>query len=129
MNNVTLIGRITKDLTPKHTTTGKATLSFTLAVNRNKTEADFINIVAWEKTAEILAQYARKGSLIAVHGRLSTRTYDDKDGKKVYVTEVVANEVQLLEKVEKDEGKPYYPKQDGFDTGTIIDIADDSLPF
>lgn len=127
MNNVTLIGRITKDLTPRKTQTGKTTLAFTLAVNRNKTEADFINCVAWEKTADILTQYTRKGSQIAVVGRITTRSYDDKDGRKIFVTEVLANEVQLLDKLEKhDEPKHDEPK---FDTGPLLEIDSDALPF
>jgi single-strand DNA-binding protein len=97
MNHVILIGRLTKDAVSKQTQTGKGVTSFTLAVNRNKDEVDFINCVAWEKTADIVTRYTRKGSQIAVEGRINTRSYDDKDKKKVYVTEVVVSNVQLLD--------------------------------
>ena len=99
MNSVSLVGRITKDLELKYTTTGKAVVSFTLAVNRtfNRDEADFISCVAWQKTAETLCNYMGKGSQIGITGRIQTRTYDDKDGKRVYITEVVANEIEFLD--------------------------------
>lgn len=103
INNVVLIGRLTKDIDLKYTANGLAVTSFTVAVNRNFTnqagnrEADFINCVAWRKTAENLANYTRKGSLIGVNGRLQTRSFDNQQGQKVYITEVVADEIQFLE--------------------------------
>ena len=101
INNVTLVGRLTRDPELRKTQTGQSVCSITLAIDRPKgkdgTEAaDFPSVVAWGKTAEILDQYAHKGSQIGVTGRLQTRSYDDKDGHKVYVTEVVANQIQLL---------------------------------
>ena len=100
MNSVSLVGRTTRDPELRYTGTGKAVTSFTLAINRTfskSDEADFINIVTWEKTAENVANYVKKGHQVAVAGRIQSRTYDDKDGKRVFVTEVVANEVHFLE--------------------------------
>ena len=123
MNHAILIGRLTKDPSTKQTQTGKSVTSFTLAVNRTKTETDFISCVAWEKTSEIITQYARKGSQIAVEGQIATRSYDDKDKRKVFVTEVVARNVQLLDKVDEKKDEPK------FDTGPIVVDPNDDLPF
>lgn len=87
MNNIVLIGRITKDPELKYTNNGKANTRFTLAVQRNKEETDFINCVAWEKTAENIAEYFKKGSQIAVQGSIRTGSYE-KDGRTVYTTDV-----------------------------------------
>lgn len=103
INNVTLVGRLTKDIDLKYTQTGNAVGSFTLAVNRTfsnangEKEADFINCVVWRKTAENMANYTKKGSLIGIVGRIQTRNYDNDAGQRVYVTEVVAESVQYLE--------------------------------
>ena len=103
MNKVMLIGRLTRDPDLRYTPSNIATVTFSIAVNRPFTnqngvrEADFINIIAWRKQAENVKKYITKGSLVAVEGRIQTRNYDDKDGKKVYVTEVVADNVQFLE--------------------------------
>lgn len=97
MNSVVLIGRLTQDPELKYTQSGKAFCSFTLAVNREfkKDEADFIRCVAWEKTAEIIAQYLRKGNLFAVNGRLTIRKYE-QDGQPRTITEVVVGSFQFL---------------------------------
>ena len=87
MNNIVLIGRITKDPELKYTNNGKGNTRFTLAVQRNKDEADFINCVAWEKTAENIAEYFKKGSQIAVQGSIRTGSYE-KDSRTVYTTDV-----------------------------------------
>ena len=106
MNTVQLVGRLTRDIELKFTASGTATGSFNLVVNRNFTnqhgerEADFINCVIWRKAAENLANWTRKGSLIAIDGRLQTRSYENKHGQKVYVTEVVVNNFDLLESKE-----------------------------
>lgn len=103
INNVVLVGRLTKEPDLKYTGNGQAVATFTLAVNRNFTnqsgerEADFINCVIWRKPAENLANYAHKGSLIGVTGRIQTRNYENQQGQRVYVTEVVAENFQLLE--------------------------------
>lgn len=103
INNVVLVGRLTKDPDLRYTASGTGVATFTLAVNRNFTnqdgnrEADFINCVIWRKSAETLANYARKGTLLGVTGRIQTRSYDNQQGQRVYVTEVVAESFQLLE--------------------------------
>ncbi|MBO9131352.1 single-stranded DNA-binding protein [Bacillus sp. 165] len=103
MNRVLLVGRLTKDPELRYTPGGAAVATFTLAVNRAFTnqqgerEADFINCVVWRKPAENVANYLKKGSLAGVDGRLQTRNYEGQDGKRVYVTEVVAESVQFLE--------------------------------
>ena len=103
MNKVVLIGRLTRDPELRYTSSNVPTASFSLAVNRpfqNQSgvrEADFINIVVWRKPAETAKKYLTKGSLIAVEGRIQTRNYDGADGKKVYVTEVVADNFEFLE--------------------------------
>lgn len=102
INNVVLTGRLTKDIELRRTTSGKVCTSFTLAVNRNKQETDFINCVAWNNWAELLEKYTRKGSQIGVEGRIQTRNYDDKNGKKIYVTEVLANKITFLESIKND---------------------------
>lgn len=151
MNRVILIGRLTKDPELRYTPNGTAVTTFTLAVNRARSgpsgerEADFINIVAWSKLADLCANYLRKGRQAAVEGRLQSRSYDNKEGKKVYVTEVVAENVQFLGSKEEGNGfdpsfsggsKPaakgndFDPFNDPFaDAGKPINISDDDLPF
>jgi len=103
INNVVLVGRLTKDPDLRYTSSGSAVATFTLAVNRNFTnqngnrEADFINCVIWRKPAETMANYARKGTLLGVVGRIQTRSYENQQGQRVYVTEVVCDNFQLLE--------------------------------
>lgn len=102
MNKIILIGRLTKDPDLRYTQNGKAVCSFTLAVdrrpytNQEEKEADFINIVAWNKSGENAAKYLAKGRQAAVEGRLQIRTYDGDDGKKRWVTEVVADRVEFI---------------------------------
>jgi single-strand DNA-binding protein len=103
MNRVVLVGRLTKDVDLRYTPSGVAVATFTLAVNRafsnqsGEREADFINCVVWRKPAENAANFLKKGSLAGVDGRIQTRNYEGQDGKRVYVTEVVAESVQFLE--------------------------------
>lgn len=105
INNVVLTGRLTKDIELRRTTSGKTCTSFTLAVNRNKQETDFINCVAWDKVAELLERYTHKGSQIGVEGRIQTRNYDDRNGKKIYITEVLVNSISFLESIKSDTGE------------------------
>ncbi|WP_315995915.1 single-stranded DNA-binding protein [Listeria monocytogenes] len=103
MNRVVLVGRLTKDPDLRYTPAGAAVATFTLAVNRpfknaqGEQEADFINCVVWRKPAENVANFLKKGSMAGVDGRVQTRNYEDSDGKRVFVTEVVAESVQFLE--------------------------------
>lgn len=115
MNNVVLIGRLTRDPELRYIPSGTATSTFTLAVNKdlskekkvemeakNSPTADFIRIVVWGKQAENCANYLAKGRLVGINGRIQTGSYDDKDGKKVFTTDVVANQVEFLEWGDKD---------------------------
>ena len=111
MNNVSLVGRLTKDVELRQTGSNTAVATFTLAVNRNRKnengerEADFINCVMWRQQAENLANWAKKGSLIGITGRIQTRSYDNQQGQRIYVTEVVAESFQLLESRTTREGQ------------------------
>lgn len=112
MNTVQLVGRLTKEVDLRFTSSGTAVGSFTLAVNRSFTnqqgerEADFINCVIWRKAAENLANFTRKGSQIGVEGRIQTRNYENQQGQRVYVTEVVVNNFHLLEPRSVTEQRP-----------------------
>jgi single-strand DNA-binding protein len=147
MNKVVLIGRLTRDAELRYTKKGNAVASFTVAVNRNKDEADFINCIAWNKVAENLANYTQKGMLIAVDGSIQTRSYE-KDGQRIFVTEVLAHIVEFLtpkgkgtgEQKERNTGQkqapasadddPFGGYEDPFvNDGEPIDISDDDLPF
>ena len=126
MNRVDLVGRLTRDPELRHTTSGRAVCQINLAINRTFTnqngerEADFINVVVWDKQAENVSKYVSKGRLVSVEGRLQSRSYDDKDGKKVYVTEVVANNVQFLSTGNSNGSNNNYsvPEASPFDFGT-----------
>lgn len=125
MNNIILIGRLTKDPDLRYTQAGKAVCSFTLAVDRpysgDKKEADFINIVVWNKVGENCAQYLSKGRKVAVQGRLQIRSYEDDKGYKKYITEVVANSVEFLEFGDK--------KGTNGDFGIDVDFDESDVPF
>ncbi len=103
INNVVLVGRMTRDADLRYTGSNQAVATFTLAVNRNfrnaqgEREADFINCVIWRQQAENLANWAKKGALVGITGRIQTRNYENQQGQRVYVTEVVADNFQLLE--------------------------------
>lgn len=102
MNVVTLIGRLGKNIELKRTGSGTAVTNFSIAVNRDfkqdgQPDTDWINCQAWSKTAEVIDKYCHKGSMIAVTGRLQVRSYDNSKGDKVYVTEVIVNNVQFLD--------------------------------
>ncbi|PAE17263.1 single-stranded DNA-binding protein [Virgibacillus sp. 7505] len=148
LNRVVLAGRLVRDPELKYTPNGVAVANFTLAVNRpfksqsGESEADFINCVVWRKPAENLANYMSKGSLVGVDGRVQTRSFDNQEGKKVYVTEIVADSVQFLESKggsnTQSNNQSYngggqanqQQNNDPFkDKGEPIDISDDDLPF
>lgn len=130
MNKIILIGRLTKDPELNYTNSGKAVCKFTLAVNRpysnqdGKSQADFINIVVWNKPAENSANYLAKGRQCAVEGRLQIRSYEADDGTRKYITEVVANSVQFLSSSKSDE-KSSTPS----DIGEEVYFSDQDLPF
>ena len=141
LNNVSLVGRLTKDAELRYTPSNVAVATFTLAVNRTfknengDREADFINCVMWRQQAENLANWAKKGALIGVTGRIQTRSYDNQQGQRVYVTEVVAEQFQLLESKgqqgNQGQQKPQTQQQtpDFSRQGAPMDISDDDLPF
>lgn len=129
MNRAFLIGRLTKDPELRYTPSGVAVCTFTLAVDRpfSDGEADFIPIVTWRKTAEVSAEYLKKGRLTAVEGRIQVRNYENNEGRKVYVTEVVADNVRFLERGRTQQNdSDHDPFQDD---GQPIEIKDDDLPF
>lgn len=141
MNNTVLVGNLTKDVDLRYTSNGTAAGNFTLAVSRafknatGEKETDFINCVVWRKQAEALAEYTGKGSKIAVRGRIQTRNYDNKEGQRVYVTEVVVEEFTFLDS-KKDSGNQSTTNTrqqvsvDPFaNSSQDISIDDDSLPF
>lgn len=106
MNRVTLIGRLTKDPELRYTAGGVPVANFSLAVDRNwgkEKQTDFFFIVAWQKLAEICQQYVKKGRLVAIEGRLQSRSYETQDGQKRNVVEVVASDLQLLDRPKSDE--------------------------
>ena len=139
LNNVSLVGRLTKDVELRYTPSNVAVATFTLAVKRTfknengEREADFINCVMWRQQAENLASWAKKGALIGVTGRIQTRSYDNQQGQRVYVTEVVTEQFQLLES--KGQGNQTQQRQaqqqapDFSRQGAPMDISDDMLPF
>lgn len=140
INSVSLTGRLVKEPELRKTTTNKSTLSFTVAVNDryNKEHTDFIGIVAWNQTAEFLARYAHKGDLVGITGRIQTRTWQSESGVK-YVTEVVADAVDLLSSKRKEEEEPVReepkvevkePRFDDFESQyNNVKIDVDDLPF
>ncbi|MCM3716277.1 single-stranded DNA-binding protein [Alkalihalobacillus oceani] len=152
LNRVVLVGRLTRDPELRYTPNGVAVTNFTLAVNRPFTNnegeraADFVNCVVWRKPAENVANYLKKGSLAGIDGRIQTRSYDNNEGRRVFVTEVVADSVQFLDTRTSNSGgngsqgnggnKQQSNQQqfggfneDPFNDSAPIDISDDDLPF
>ena len=145
INNVTLVGRLTKDVELKYTQSNVANVSFTLAVNRTfknangERESDFINCVIWRKSAENFANWAKKGALIGITGRIQTRNYENQQGQRVYITEIIAENFQMLESRNQQHGQqqaqPQQAKQqqakqpDPFAGGAPTSLNDDDLPF
>lgn len=134
LNRVVIIGRLTRDPELRYSPQGTAVCSFTLACERpfknaqgNK-EADFINIVSFKKLAETCANYLSKGRLTAVEGRIQTRSYENNEGRKIYVTEVVADGVRFLESAKNDDQKSNQTDPFANDSEPL-NISDDDLPF
>lgn len=134
MNSVSLIGRLTRDIELKYTPSGTAMGRFVLARNRRVPnqngvrEVDFISCIIWNKGAENLARYTRKGSLIGVQGRLQTGSYDNKQGQKVYTTDVVVENFDFLESA-KDKDNNVPSNRENQNDYENFDIDDDDLPF
>lgn len=157
INSVVLVGRMVKDADLRYTPQGQAVATFSLAVNRNfksqngERETDFISCVIWRKQAENLANWAKKGTLVGIVGRIQTRNYENTQGQRVYVTEVVAESFQVLENKntqmnrENGNNQAPAPSQGGYNSagdqtpnfengfgsfgGTPMDVSDDDLPF
>jgi single-strand DNA-binding protein len=139
INKVILMGRLTKDPELRYTTkSNTAVASFTLAVNRRfaqqgQPQADFINVIAWNKTAEFAAKYFIKGQQVAVVGRIQTRTWDDNEGKRHYITEVVADETYFADSKRNSESggssQKTYSQSDNTGDGFYPMDEDDELPF
>lgn len=157
INRAALTGRITKDIELRYTKSGKAVGSFNLAVNRqftnanNEREADFINCVIWGKSAENFANFTHKGALVGIDGRIQTRNYENNQGQRVYVTEVVVENFALLEPRQNGDSQPnnqngynnqnqnqnygnqnqgnYGPQSDPFAGSQDVQVDDSQLPF
>lgn len=153
INNVVLVGRLTKDPELKYTQSGIAVTRFTLAVNRTFTnqqgqrEADFINCITWRKQAENTANFLNKGSLAGIEGRIQTSNFEGKDGNRIFMTEILVDRVQFLEPKGSRVQEGYHTEYDGqqYDTranatsqqqyqnnkpsGPPMDVGDDDLPF
>jgi single-strand DNA-binding protein len=124
INRVVLVGRLTRDVEVRKTSSGLSVASFTVACDRrgsrnqdagsNQPTADFISCVAWRQTADFLGSYAKKGALVGVDGKIQTRSYDGQDGRKVYVTEVLADSVQLLESRSQSQARTQTGYQDNY---------------
>ena len=144
MNKVCLTGRITKNIELKYNQNNVAITSFTLAVTRKfknqngEYESDFINCIAYKSTAELLNKYIKKGDLLGIEGRIQTRNYEDKDGKRVYVTEVIVDSIDFLQS-RKDESKKETTEKENTkqklsddvfsEFGSSIEITDDDIAF
>lgn len=155
INNVVVVGRLTRAVDLRYTSNGTAYASFTLATDRDfknqngEKETDFINCVMWRKPAENLANYTKKGSLIGVEGRIQTRNYENQQGQRVYVTEVLAEKFSFLESAKKDDNgvlsnggtntlgvnknqnsSGNFANSDPFTSnGDVFGVNDDDLPF
>lgn len=151
MNHVVLVGRLCQDVEVKHTESGVALARFNVAVTRNfknsqgERDTDFVNCLLWRKSAEIFAQHTCKGSLVGISGQVRTHNYENKEGQKVYVTEIAADDFSFLESKAITEsrrlGTPVGALASSMDNGAIlvdplatnngqaIDISDDDLPF
>ena len=153
MNRVELVGRLSRDPELRHTTSGMAVCQINVAISRRVSqgrdpETDFINVVVWDKQAENVAKYLAKGRQVAVEGRIQTRSYDNNEGKRTYITEVVANNVEFLGSASDNNRTQSMPEENPFDSMSIdepagaaidndpfasfgekVEISDNDLPF
>lgn len=135
INNVTLIGRLTRDAELRYTPSNIATAQFNIACNRNfknandEYDADFINCVMWREQAERFCNWTRKGMLVGIVGRIQTRSYENQQRQRVYVTEVVAESFQVLEKRDNTANQNSMTEQMPPSYTSPMDITDDKLPF
>mgnify|MGYP001366408713 FL=1 len=136
MNSVNLVGRLTKDVDLRKTPSGKSVGNFTLAVNRRfknqqgEYEADFIMCQIWGDSADVLARYVHNGQMVAIAGRINTRNYENQQGQRVYVTEIVVENFTLISGgAQKQEQTPVQQDSPFNDFGAQVDISEDDLPF
>lgn len=141
LNKAMFIGRLTADPEMRHTTTGKSVCSFRIAVKRrfaregDEQQADFFSVVAWEKTAEFCNNYFKKGQQVGIVGRIQNRTWDDPEGNRRYITEIVAEEVYFADSKSSSGSGNNITGNDNFDTSNVQDSGgfylaeDDDLPF
>ena len=125
LNNVVLVGRLTKDIEIRKTQNGKSVTSFTLAVQESKDETEFLDCTAWGNTADLMGTYLHKGSMVGVKGRLSKRSYEDTTGRKVYVTEVIVERVAFLDSKNSNQDS----RNDIEVPTQSIELTADDLPF
>lgn len=137
INKVILMGRLTRDPEMRHTNSGTPVTTFSIAIDNgygDNKRTDFVNCIAWNKTAEFVTKYFTKGKMIIVIGRITTRSWETQDGKRAYATEVVANEVNFGEsktspQLNTPQTAAQQPMQDDDDDFTPLDEEDDDLPF
>lgn len=151
INSVVLVGRLTKEIDLRKTSSNVSTCTFTLACDKRfkptqegAPTADFISCVAWRQSADFLASYASKGSIVAVEGSIQTRNYEGQDGRRVYVTEVLCDRVRLIggqrvnAPINQTSGQTFTPSagpsfnenmDDDFSNTPSLDISSDDLPF
>ena len=153
MNRVELVGRLSRDPELRHTSSGMAVCQINVAISRraaqgSEPQADFINVVVWDKQAENVARYLSKGRQVAVEGRIQTRSYDNNEGKRTYITEVVANNVEFLGSASDSPRSQDMPEENPFDSmpmdepattsvdndpfasfGEKVEVSDNDLPF
>lgn len=120
-NKVLLVGRLTKDIELKKTQSGKTVCNFSLAVQKTKDEAIFVNCVAWEQVATTLSQFTHKGSKVGIEGRIDVRSYEAPEGGKRLLTEIIVEQIELLDPKQNNNG--------GTQPSLQISIDDDELPF
>ncbi|CND60812.1 TPA: single-stranded DNA-binding protein [Streptococcus agalactiae] len=136
INNVVLVGRLTRDVELRYTPSNIAVGTFTLASNRNfknpngEYDADFVSCIMWRDQAERFANWTKKGMLVGITGRIQTRNYENQQGQRVYVTEVVAENFQILEKRDNSNQSSMEDQMpSNFADSQPMDISDDDLPF
>ena len=137
INKVILMGRLTRDPEMRHTNSGTPVTTFSIAIDNgygDNKRTDFVNCIAWNKTAEFVTKYFAKGKMIIVIGRITTRSWETQDGKRAYATEVIANEVgfgetKSLQQANVSQTATQQPMQDDDDDFTPLDEDDDDLPF
>ena len=135
MNKVIMVGRTTKEIESKVTTSGASVAEFSIAVKRSfknhgNQESDFFNCVAYGKVAETISKYVKKGDQIGIEGRLETDSYTNKEGRKVYVTRIIVENVEFLQSKRTEEQNPTFAEADPFANAKFEEIStDDGFPF